>query len=492
MFRSVILSLMFILAGCTTMSTVNNGDSVSIDEGLAIFRLTSNARSIGFFQYWQNVELEDVKTGRKYSINYSNAGNSQSGIYFGSVPEGEFRLTMFSSESCGSVCINSTLYLSEALGTFEVKAGRLTDLGHLIYQPISEERSIVVRSAMIKPWLKDYIAEYYPKIPLSFVDADYLGWNDTPKSFFEHKEAYNLVLKYAQGLFSPHETIDGKVLFGTKLGNLRMWLPTKGLYSIPTGYQGVITAVTTLNDKTWVVGTEDGSMKVTHDAGLTWYDKLSPFKNEGITYLHTYKGNLYAVGADTEKADIYYESGTEGWKQISSHAIDFNIWTGGLRYPVTKAYKNKLVTALPGAEIIVTDMEQLKTKTKTSPGTVMDLTLGKDGVIRVKATQLMIVDPYESHDFGKTWVESAQSRFMVLPYFIDEKNGYGLQGEWLSADASLSKSDDGGKTWHQMQALPYRTPAFGYVTHSKTLFANDQYDTIIFSQDAGKTWNLVR
>lgn len=485
----VVIALFVVgLTGCQTTATVSPTANIPASNGVVIFKLSSNTPSIGFFQYWQgaNVQSVDKKNPMTYVIGFSSKGNSRSAVYLGSLPEGEYRLAGFSSEQCGAMCITSSIKLSAKLGTFEVRAGKVTELGHLLYDQIDGSSSLIVPGNSSDNWATRYLEAFYPNITASFSTQELLHWKEAdPKG----QQLYKALRADARGLLRPSPTSDGSILFGSYLGAIRLWHPGSPVINFDTGLQGAIESVIELAPGAWLAGSENGQFVQTQDSGKTWQLLSNGFPDYSLMGLYAYKSKVFATASNGRELSVYRRTVSDThWTLISRHQLAFSFWTGVAKLPETKAYKSKLVTTLPSEALVVTDMERETSVEQKFPGGLAAFALGQDGVLRCIATKAIAANPYESHDWGKTWIDSTHSRFMSLPYFIDEKTGYGLQGEWLAATADLSVSTDGGATWKSQGPLPYRTPYFSYIDSSSVLFATDGYNTIVFSKDGGKSW----
>ncbi len=486
--KFIVLILSAVVWGCATVSTVTPTSDIPPENGLVIFKLSANSPNIGFFRYWRGVTVKSINQERskEYTIGFSAKGNSRSAVYFGSLPEGEYELVEFSSGQCGAMCISSHVSLSKAMGSFSIKSSEITDLGHLLYVAVGRDKSLVVHGKSQDQWVGNYLNEFYPHITQTFSTENMAGWENA----HEHMaDMYKGIKNKSKGLLRPFETSNGSVLFGSYLGNVRVWYPEKGVRSYDTGVQEAIESVAELEDGTWIAGSESGRIVMSKDFGVSWRDFGSPFLNSSIMGLTPYDKKIFATVATHEKIGIYYrEFSSDKWELVSEHPLKFAFWTGVQIYPSSIAYENKLVTSLPSKALAITDMDSLTTMEKSFPGGISAFTLGNDGVIRCSAAKTLAVNPYESHDWGETWVSSKHSRFMTLPYFKDDAQGFGLQGAWLSGKANLSVSSDGGETWAEKVPLPYRTPYFSHLKQSGELFAWDGYNTIVLGKNNGEKW----
>ncbi len=476
------------LTGCQTTATLSPTSKIPPSNGVVIFKMNSNTPSIGFFQYWKgaNVSAVGKNNYKNFVIGYSSGGNSRTAVYLGSLPEGEYRLTGFSSEQCGAVCISSSIELPESIGTFEVKAGKITELGHLLYDQIDASKSLIVPGKSTDNWAARYLTTFYPNIITSFQPQEMLHWKVANPML---QQLYSSVRADSKGLLRPSQTGDGSVLFGSYLGAVRMWRPGKPIVNFDTGIQGAIESVTELAQDVWLAGSENGQLVQTVDGGRTWELLSSGFPGFSITGLYTYKGKVFATASNRNEMSIYRRTeSNSNWAMVYKQKLAFSFWTGVSKLSETKMYKGKLVTTLPSEALVVTDMDSELSVERKFPGGLADFALGQDGVLRCIATKSIAANPYESHDWGKTWIDSKHSRFMSLPYFVDEKTGYGLQGELMAATADLSVSIDGGLTWKSQGPMPYRTPRFSYIEKSNVLFATDDYNKVVFSRDGGKSW----
>src|SRR5690606_32729324 len=131
--------------------------------------------------------------------------------------------------------------------------------------------------------------------------------------------------------------------------------------------------------------------------------------------------------------------------------------------PQSFLYESRLVTTLPGRNVAVLDLKNRQAETFPLPGAIQKFSVSDDGVLRCKCMPSLIVDPYESHDFGETWVKSSHDRFMLPPIFKDKEHGVAFQNGMYSS-AKIVYTEDGGETWKSSIDTRYH---FHHIFYSK-------------------------
>lgn len=504
MFRKTIIIsglyslLLLLIQSCTTNATVTDISQIPNSNGLVIFKMSADSDNVGLFKYWQKLAVKstDKTQTTTHFIGFSEKGYSRSGVYFGSLPAGEYRFENFSSQICGYGCTSSTLDVSDNLGTFIVKSNTITDLGHVIYKGVSKNRSLVAYGKSKDNWVSTYINKFYSEIPKSFHSNAMLGWKNHNEKM---AELYTTLKAQSSGLLKPVEASNGVVLFGSYLGSVRVWTPGKGVKSFDTGAQGSIESIAELKRGNWLAGSENGQILESNDNGKSWGKIDNTFLGSGVLGLNVFKEKVFATVVNEKEASIYYRSlDQNNWKFLSKHPYKFSFWTGVLRQPDTIAYKNYLVTILPSKSLFVTDMETLISTEKEFPGSVYSFVLSNDGVIRTFLTTGLFPKPYESHDLGNTWIESTHIKYMYYPHFKDMNNGYGLSivPTRSGPTSQLNVTADGGKTWAAKGTLPYGsqylsrgTKRLWHLNKNGNLYTTDEKNLILMSNDNGISWN---
>ncbi len=77
--------------------------------------------------------------------------------------------------------------------------------------------------------------------------------------------------------------------------------------------------------------------------------------------------------------------------------------------------------------------------------------------MRCRCTRSIATNPWESHDLGRTWVDSPLDRWLLLPVFKDASTAFSFKGAMSLAGGSVLLTEDATTTWR-----PVRKPAEGW------------------------------
>ena len=481
----IVLIAALTLAGCTTAATITTVGEVPEGEGLVVMRLTANSFDVGFFKYWNVLKVEEIggAGAGEFTIGLSRRGSARTAVYLGHLPPGRYRLTTLSSEQCGAICVSSTITVNERFGEFEVEAGRTTDLGHAVYRMRSNRAVEVSRGRSMEVWLPDYVAEYYPNIPVSIVVPPYLGWDDDPLRAEAMQGLYDRARVQTLGQLNPAQTADGDILFGTLLGMVKRWRPGNRIVVHDTGLQGGIESVLEVEPGVWLVGGENGRLRLSRDAGMTWEDFGEGFPYMNIAALHARDGRLYATVSNEDRLEIHETTlDAPTWRRLSAHELEFSFWTGVPIFPQSFLLDDRLVTSLPTNGLLITHLETGEAELKSFPGSIFRFSVGGDGVLRCMCTRALFNNPWKSTDLGDSWTPSDHDRYMWVPHFVDADTGYGLLRE------RVMRTTDGGATWEDIAEAPKHATRIGHFARTGDLYAIDDHGFYYRSADGGVTW----
>ena len=233
-----ILPILAILTSCATVpntSIENLQGDIPDGNGLVVAEtITNGERIVGPVRYWTEIVLWRVDydgeddTFSIDSLSYSLSTQA----YMGLVPEGTYRVGMlYAFLQLGDRSFSARALAPPAIGTFEVRAGHVTNLGTFLYQPFQDRNWIdteypdyaMTRIPDDDLWESAKLAN--PHIAAQ-IDADYpvLGWN--PDGYDAIRNDAARMIKEAALPTRIHALADGSFLFSGLLG---------GLYSLRDG-----------------------------------------------------------------------------------------------------------------------------------------------------------------------------------------------------------------------------------------------------------------
>lgn len=492
------------MAGCQTLTAADPKS-----EGLVVAKMTSNASGFKIltfsehsrnFEYWDDLGFENIDTGEEYRIFRSDSHIQNSAIYMGGLPPGTYKLTQAHTYKPGYIDTTRTLSIPDGLGSFTVEAGKVTELGHLVYLSAGIDRGYIVRGDLSYDWLSNYLNHHYPEQVHSFLEQPYLNWNPSGNDM-ELARLYKAALAMPSGLFYPKDTEEGTLLFGTMFGSIKEWSPVKGMRVIHTGVEAAISAIEVIDNSTWVVAGENGQIKITQNKGKTWSDFNESFDARSVVSLNFYNNSLFVTLSDRKKISIFEsELGSRNWKHVFSFNIDIenNVFMP-LKKPNTLISGENLVTSIPHSNaLLVTNLDDHKTSEVVIPSEAVDIRVDGQGRLLVKTFSILDQHGlYESTDMGLSWNEIKADSDLSIPYYINEKVGFsldlnGAMSTFIVVEApSLVATQDGGSTWSKLLDTPIVAPVIGEIRASGYLYLVDSDGAILLSKDRGKNWRWV-
>ncbi|GMR07354.1 MAG: hypothetical protein BMS9Abin26_0357 [Gammaproteobacteria bacterium] len=490
----VILALVFTVSGCITNTDISPDKRVPESDGVVVLRIASN--KVGFeryFKYWKSVRIEsaDVSGGSdEYSIGFTPIDGNRSAVYIGNLPPGHYRIKTLYSEPCGTLCVNDTLYVARSFGEFDVRAGRLTYLGHFVYESAGSSRAVIAHE--IHPDFNDIrqqLIQQYPGIR-KYMNKVPLYW-DTATVSKNMVSQYNSIRSHSKGLTGPIEIASGEILFGSLFGILRRWQPGTVPQAIDTGTNRSIEALLEIKPASWLIGGDGKTLRMTDDSGKSWR-ALNPDIPYGVI-LNLEKGLHDDVVLTLLSGNsVYVFAGRisdRKWKKLYQRELESDYWTGSeTARPGSFRYQDKLITVLPSKKGVVVDLGTYAVRDFELPGGMSDFTVTRDGLLRCMCKTFFTAHAYESRDFGKTWTDSVDDIYMRLPVFLNKSYGVSARTPLLTEKTNIVITTNGGKVWKSVHTGKQAIYQFLFANNGRRIIGTNKYDTIIYSDDNGKTW----
>ena len=320
------------LTGCPS-SNIKMVESISVDkknkngQGLVVAKVIS---SVDHTLPFNQLTIASIGSDEpdQYRLRINNETTGKNTVFSSYIPEGTYRLSSIRSyytedipQISNSVFRFNAIYTniafaSDSLGTFQVKEGKITDLGYLIYYAMIENnhaKKHVLRSSKKN---QTNIAKYFYSLPESFTESEVLGWNE-PISI-EEKNIYESFRSEPMSFNEVYHN-DQKVYF---LGNLGTYLTYDGDHwdtvKIETDYDLLTMAVNPNGDK--LIGSDFGSLffkKLDED----WVElSISP-KFRVFKVRHLDNNNYEVILISRQKLEIRkvtIENDIVSWSQIFS------------------------------------------------------------------------------------------------------------------------------------------------------------------------------
>lgn len=497
--RLTLLTLALVLGGCASVE-IRDTKIKSANDGAVVIRVLPNVQSSSqFFKNWQSLTLARLpQAGESAEVTYAVSPKldaaSRSAIYAGTLPPGQYRFVQFSAQQCGAVCISSWLKVGPKFSRFEIKPGQITDLGVLVQTDMQDgtQRAALTHEAPGDHALTpELLTEVLPDL-LPMMSRPRLSWSaeSVPASMPTMQRA---AIQLSHGFVSPRETEDGAFLYGTANGVVGRWKPGASHQAFDIGERVSVDSVLVLPDSRWMAAGEFSTVKVSGDRGRTWQSLRGKLPLGLVVDLNLWRDKVLLTLTQGPIVKVYSApAGTDQWALVAEHKTDVNWFfdVQGVR-PQSLLLGDVLVTTIPGRQLSVLDLHSGQAELRKLPGAVQMFSASADGVLRCRCISVIKVDPYESHDLGKTWVDSTASRFMMMPAFRDKLNGVAFKGGFMSP-SKFTYTRDGGASWLETTEAPYAFQQLFYSRDGSKAYAATVFGNLWVTENDGQTWQSIK
>jgi len=487
------------LSGCVEEPSRSHKVPVGTDGGV-LLKITDNLRT---FLHWGDSftvrRMPDAASADEtcYSLRFGTRGEI-AGVYLGgALPPGTYQFPRIGADQESVGPCNGRDWLktnSSGFAKFTVLAGKLTYLG-VLARTGGEELHV----SYLIPLKPDSQVDVGEIARAEFPDLAALdregpqGWVAATLPY-DRQAVERYALAHAYGLIDPNETSNGTWIFGTRVGMVRTWAPGQSKPVLhDTGRRVAFEATAVLPDGSWLVGGEESTLLRSADAGHTWQSVRGDLPFGLVEHIQPLGQDVFLTLVDGKDVFIYRgRVDAARWQKIASFHAEFAIWTGmrGVE-PQSFLVNNKYyITTLPSKRLGVVDVTTGVTDVRDLPGGLASFNVSRDGVLRCRCTATIALNPYESHDLGKTWQSSTFSRYMELPGMADATHGVTLYRSGAFADPGLAYTED-GQHWNQVADAPFTLRLFFFSRDGKTAYASDGAGVIRVSRDGGKQWWTV-
>lgn len=493
--RLLCVFFFLLLSGCATVQ-YRPAAITDPSEGAVIVRVLPNSTSASqFFARWDSITFSRISSNpgereKRFTVASRTNGTSRTTIYAGSLPAGIYKFVSFDANQCGAICVNSKIDIGEKFSRFEVKSGRLTDLGVLLQSDSPVKGGDVVLShgnQSDRSETAELVQELFPGFS-SLLASPSLSW--LPESVSPNMANLSGYAKmYSFGFVSPKEAADGSFIYGSINGVVYRWLPGQQPVAHDVGVRASIETVLIASSGAWLAGGELGTLRQSDDSGRSWRSIRGNLPLGVLVDLHQWRDKIIATLWRGKSIEVYAASfGANDWALLKSYKMELSIlWDiPGLR-PQSFLIGDQLFTTVPGRKIAYLNLDSKESETYLLPGSIQMFSVSDDGVLRCRCAATIAVNPYESHDFGKTWKISEVSRFMLMPTFRDKNHGVAFRGGMFSS-SKMAYTEDGGRTWIETTETPVYFSHIFYSRDAKSVYAASPYGIFWVSRNDGRTW----
>lgn len=507
------LCLLALLAGCAVTpeqraSREPQAVNLRANEGIVLLKVASNRNVDTFFAKWQTLQIRDASSGETYTLSDRSPPHAAYSQYVGSVPPGKYTLEKFDNQAHGAIVITVRAGLGAQYGRFEVAAGRVTDLGSLVflrnYYPV-DSSTYRVAFTRVAAESAHALAGLDPAIAKA-ADQGVLGW--LPESANEQRMALDKT-KEAPSLFlnDPKLGDDGSLLVGEALGHIGKRAADGRWSWLDTGTINTILALQTFADGSLLAGSEQSQLLRWTPGSGQWQALPLPLQDASIRFLaaHPARGQLL-VAQDRRHIIVLATASLDRpqWKEL--YRVPLELFTNPLMDTRMQAFLagDKLYIAALSAQFTPkADFHVLDLKAGTWSHRPIDLYSGAYGGLPDGSVFSMsgpnISQAFRvSHDDGQTWEKRESPNWAGQPVFRDERNGYFVRIEEIAMfDAekntnSVWKTGDAGRSWQKLGASPNLSARLIPLARPGQLLLVTYNGKLYRSDDDGANWVLER
>lgn len=496
--RAFLIAAIFLLSGCAGVEYRNSNIQSSADGGL-LFRLLPNTLSASFyFANWQDITVARLPSRpgereQKFAVSAKEEGGSRTAIYAGWLPPGTYRIVNFSSRQCGAICIDAQITVNPQFSKFEIQTGHLTDLGVLVQTDVPSKDQGTLLSLGNPPAVQDTEELVDQLVPgfRALLSSPLLYWKeDTVSPKMPVFAEYAKVASF--GLSSPTELSDGSFLYGSANGVVFQWTPGAGTVGHDVGTNSAVESLLVTSGGSWLAGGELGMLRQSDDHGVSWHSVRGNIPLGVVVDLYQWRNKVVATTVRGSRVWIHSaDLDSSEWEQLAQYVMIPHVLTDPFGVePESFLVGDRLVTSLPGRRVANLDLVAGTSEISSLPGSIQSFSVSTDGVLRCWCVPTMIVDYVESRDFGKTWSQAGEARYVSA--YRDNLHGVSFKGPLPFSPARMMYTHDGGASWIDSTEMPLYIKQVFYSRDQKTAYAVTAYGTLWSSSNDGRSWARVR
>lgn len=502
------------LSACATAPTSVNGRNAPLadiqeGQGVALAKVIAIARPSAFNSKWRALELED-NLGKAFSLSDVGPPSTKYSIFMGTLPEGRYKVKRLVSEGTGSGLImllmsTDSANIESRLPQFEVRKSAATNLGTIVFQlpkggDATSLQYVISDGAIGR---QAALADLYPEDRTTIMSMPAFIQSED-QGVDRIRETESLIAKSPPFLSTIIRLSDDRLVASGISGFLHIRERDGTWHAMYMNSFDRFTSLTELPDKTLAVGTEsgkyllmqpDGKTVETHrladpDLEILAIVPLGQFgyaikavrKQTGnsfgpTSYLVLKKDNLHVDG--TEKELVSFDGASAFGVPMYFHKKELLLFFNkpGLMRSTKMSRFNMETGERSQSEF---DFWPLKLE----PGSGDDILMTRmNGVSFYRSV---------SKDDAKTW-QAIDDGIPFQSFVVTGQVAYRLRQVstgWDAAQMTLTKSEDGGKTWKD-SGVPFTA------TGIQHLFALGPKEIVAFTgvdirstTDEGMTWNV--
>ncbi len=508
-----------VLVASLAHAGVQRDDALDPGHGAVLLTVSvdypSFANENALAQLIPQLTVERVDAGaakpQRYVLEKRLVGLQSGRAYAGSLPAGRYRIHDLMGSNCRLWCGDDGVSMPKAgdLAEFTVEAGRVRWLGSVfvaVHAPVKPATESVVDWAYTDTpdaaIGRRLLAGLYPELASAAPGDMQLGWEPDIRGPAASAAARDKIRRHGSGLFDASPFGKDGFVFGAKYGVVKRWTRADGARLLDTGSPFLLRTVVHGGNGRLLAGGEATTLRYSSDEGRTWTDVANGLPY-GLVLQIEALGNDEVVFALQHGAAVSLYRGKLGdsaWTKLGEWPLEFKLWTGmpGAQ-PDLFVQGRRVALTLPSKRGVLLDLDAGTTHDITPPGSIALFSFSADGVMRCTCVRSIAANPWDSHDLGKTWVDSPIDRWMLLPVFRDPQVGFSYKGALFSKNkTAVMQTRDGGRTWTASRPPTeggWWRPAYSadgtvMLLSGIALVDKDIVEQVHWSADEATTWNL--
>lgn len=545
---SVLILGTFVTASRAAETSSERPSSFPDAKGLVALRIVTNTAAIdpavGFSNKWTIINVERSDGVHAQLTAENDDGRRSTQVFSGLLPEGSYQIA---GVVAGRGALSRSVSLKDQGMTFEVRREHVTNLGTLIYQPIGNRETTLLRYPSRED-VQMFLRKNSPDLIEQAAVSPVLGWSDAEQSangkvasgsviVVSNSATMGIVGTITIGVMQAisdragatssiaewHETTDpsarltlakqstyalnniqkmasGEIIAGTNLGQIILYHPERGWKSIDIGDPREITAVSSADADNLVIGGEEGLMLSSVDGGRNWKARTSPVPDGLIMHIGQHAGELLVLTLYRNELLVHSQRNKDGESWIELKRIPVAQPSLLINWPslqgLAAIQKGKYLVMVPGGQVHTFDLESREWNSYAGPGWSREVRV--QGADRIYTSQTSRVPHAFTTDGGATWTPYSNTCAGIYTWALsvaavsnDELYMLCFGTGLFVGSTSLHKTSDGGKNWTELIKEMAVMAIQMYATQD-VVFYIDLTGSVYVSKDAGGTWSKIK
>lgn len=504
------MSVLVLLSGCATTAAKRTESGLDLDlvakgkEGFVVLKVVS-ARPISLLNpKWQSIHVsadgkreELIDVTPSYNMLFGKHIPTES-LYFAKLDAGEYEVTSMGSIGPGPGLLLALLAsdhaaANEKLPRFKVEAGRLANLGTVVYVPEIEkeqpEQMFLLHGPAGRRAAKAALLGETQRAEISLQEGG--GW--TTVATAETEAGVLAQARAHMSMLSIRKT-DRGLIAGSHLGQIFRRTGPQAWSQETLDTLGTVFAVAEGIDGRAFAGSQYGEYFVKTPSG-EWHGYRLEKEAGRIAYIEPRAdGSAIFIAGDLRQTRVWFKKSIEDSAEAPTQIAKIdtppdNMLVSGkeiiLAFNVPGMFREAVITRV--------DKQSLKVTSQREKFWVLDWQYLPDGRVNLTRQNGLSLYSSTSTDNLQTWIHSDQPG-AISNYWYDASHGLSLDMSpgFIMVANNLRSTDDAGKTWTRLgKPLETRHMA-GRIVYADADEILVQGSHMLYSTlDRGNTWKRL-